>query len=136
MGDFFRTLDAGIFRNYTRKGMDFGNSYVFGAYEGEQLIGLGHLDRYQKPEKAHVLDLGIVVHQDWQRRGVGWALMLQLLAEARKRGTEKINLRVFYDNKPAVNLYRKLGFEVEGTFVKEEKWNGKYRTILSMAVFL
>ena len=60
----------------------------------------------------HVTGLG--VDPDHQGRGVGYALMEALIAEARARRGLRMTLRVFGSNEPAQRLYKRLGFEVEG----------------------
>ena len=62
----------------------------------------------------HVRSLTIVVHPGHTRRGVGAALMAALLYWAGTAGVEKIELRVRAGNEPALNLYKRFGFEEEG----------------------
>ena len=47
----------------------------------------------------------------------------------------KITLGVIEDNKNAVLLYNKLGFDTEGIYKKHLYCNGKYRNVLRMALF-
>ncbi len=47
----------------------------------------------------------------------------------------KITLGVIEDNKNAVSLYKKLGFDTEGIYKKHQFCNGKYRNIIRMALF-
>jgi ribosomal protein S18 acetylase RimI-like enzyme len=64
---------------------------------------------------AHVVRLTIAVHEGHQRRGVGKALMNELLLWARSNPrVEKVELQVRASNEPAVALYRSLGFVEEG----------------------
>jgi [ribosomal protein S5]-alanine N-acetyltransferase len=53
----------------------------------------------------------------------------------RNLGLRKIILGVVEDNIPAVNLYRKLGFIVEGNFRDHGVYNGQPRNLLRMALF-
>ena len=46
-----------------------------------------------------------------RRRGFGTELILRLLAWAQERGASTAYLQVMLDNKPAQNLYARLGFE-------------------------
>jgi ribosomal-protein-alanine N-acetyltransferase len=65
----------------------------------------------------HVLDeeelLLIAVSPEARRRGVGAALIAQLFANARTRGTTRIFLEMRRGN-PAIHLYRKFGFDPIG----------------------
>lgn len=53
----------------------------------------------------------IIVSPAHRRSGLGEKLCLQLIAEARRRYAERITLNVFADNRPALDLYRRLGFD-------------------------
>ncbi len=53
----------------------------------------------------------------------------------KKLKLRKINLGVIEDNKVAVNLYMKLGFEVEGRMIDEVYHKNKFYNFLSRALF-
>lgn len=56
--------------------------------------------------------LTIAVSERFGRAGLGWRLMQAALREAGQRGAETIFLEVEAANQAAVQLYRKLGFQV------------------------
>ncbi len=56
----------------------------------------------------------IAVAQGARRQGLGRALMMTLLGEARRRGVTAVFLEVRADNPGAQTLYRQLGFEQIG----------------------
>jgi GNAT superfamily N-acetyltransferase len=56
-------------------------------------------------------ELAIFVHQRYQEAGVGTALLENLLGHGADQGVERVWLTVERWNKPAVSLYRKVGFE-------------------------
>lgn len=76
-------------------------------------LGLNVVDR---PRRRHVASLGMAVHDDWTGRGVGTALMVAAmdLCDAWLQVT-RVELEVFVDSGPALALYHRFGFEVEGT---------------------
>jgi len=57
----------------------------------------------------------IAVHPDCRGLGLGEALMRFAIAKVREAGAAFMTLEVRPSNTPAVQLYRKLGFEVMGT---------------------
>jgi [ribosomal protein S18]-alanine N-acetyltransferase len=57
----------------------------------------------------------VAVHPDWRRRSIGRQLVETLLAEARAAGVSRALLEVRRTNRPALSLYRKLGFRETGT---------------------
>ena len=65
-----------------------------------------------------VLDEGylnnIAVLPDWQRRGIGRALLNALKDEACELGLSFLTLEVRAGNEPAKALYRSLGYEMTG----------------------
>ncbi|PSL57896.1 ribosomal protein S18 acetylase RimI-like enzyme [Saccharothrix carnea] len=54
------------------------------------------------------------VKPEFRRRGVGEALVGDVLAWAREHGWSRVRLRVFQDNETARRLYARLGFVGEG----------------------
>jgi len=66
--------------------------------------------------RRHAMMLGISVLPQAQGKGVGSALMAALCDYAdRWMGTLRMELGVYTDNAPALALYRKFGFVIEGT---------------------
>ncbi len=84
---------------------------------GETIVGnLGLHTFPNRPRRRHVGTLGMAVRDDWQGRGVGTALVRAALELADNwLGLTRLELEVFTDNEPALKLYRKFGFETEGT---------------------
>lgn len=81
----------------------------------DTLIGSASLDRY-RGRRAHVGGIGMGVHDSWTGQGIGTALMAALLDAADNwLGLQRIELTVYTDNDPALALYRRFGFVIEGT---------------------
>jgi L-phenylalanine/L-methionine N-acetyltransferase len=76
----------------------------------------GHAGLMAAPfHRAHSAHLGISVHDAYQGRGVGRALIGALIDYAdRSLGLRRLELTVFTDNTPAIALYRSFGFVEEG----------------------
>ena len=76
----------------------------------------------------------MAVHDDWQGRGVGSALMAALVDLAENWiDVQRIELTVYADNAAAVHLYKKFGFEVEGTLRSYAFRHGVYVDAYYMA---
>jgi ribosomal-protein-alanine N-acetyltransferase len=56
----------------------------------------------------------VAVAEDYRRRGIAHVLMSEMLRKARQMGVEDFTLEVRVSNTPAIRLYEKLGFVVEG----------------------
>ncbi len=108
--------------------------YSLVASVDDEVVGTAGLNLITRPRRRHVAELAIVVHDDWQGRGVGTALMTALMDLADNwLNVERIELTVFADNKAAVALYKRFGFEVEGTFRRYAFRDGAYVDALAMA---
>ncbi|MGO9817675.1 MAG: GNAT family N-acetyltransferase [Acidocella sp.] len=84
------------------------------ACAGERVIGTASLIRAKAPRRAHAAELGIMVADDHQGKGVGTALFAALIDLADNwLNLHRLELGVYADNAPALALYRKFGFEVE-----------------------
>jgi ribosomal-protein-alanine N-acetyltransferase len=87
-------------------------AHPFSYYRG---IDDGDLVAYAGLRAASV-DVGqgdiqtIAVRQSHQGRGLGRALLVDLMGEAQRRGVRELFLEVRADNEPAIALYRSLGF--------------------------
>jgi putative acetyltransferase len=79
---------------------------------------VGHLSVYLYPgaRGSHSRHFEMTVRDDWQGKEVGTKLLEAALDLADSwLGLTRLDLRVFADNGAAIALYRKFGFEVEGT---------------------
>jgi len=69
---------------------------------------------FENDEVAEIHE--IVVHPNWQGRGIGKALMKMALEYARERDKSTVELWVGVSNHRAINFYRKFGFDLRGIF--------------------
>jgi putative acetyltransferase len=82
----------------------------------------------------HVGSIGMAVRDDWQGKGVGTALMEGALDLADNwLNLTRIELTVYTDNAAGIALYKKFGFEVEGTHRRFAFRDGEYVDAYSMA---
>ena len=86
--------------------------------------------------RRHALVLGISVAPSAQGQGVGSALMAAMCDYADNWvGALRLELHVYTDNLVALRLYRKFGFEIEGTFKGYALRDGQYVDSHAMARF-
>ncbi len=99
---------------------------------GEKCIGTAGLT-VLSGRRRHVGEIGIMVSADYHGMGVGRALMESLVDIADNwLGLVRLELTVFCDNARAVEMYKTLGFEIEGTMKKAAVKNGKYADMYMM----
>jgi RimJ/RimL family protein N-acetyltransferase len=91
------------------------NQTIFLAEEGDQLIGFlwagGGLYRHNRC-RVHII-LG--VRQPYYRQGIGTRLLTACEGWAREQHLQRLELSVMTHNFPALALYDKHGFHIEGT---------------------
>ena len=73
------------------------------------------IDQLQGDRHAHICLLYVM--PEHRRRGVGSALMRHAEDWARARGDRQIGLQVFQSNKPALNLYHRLGYQTQSLWM-------------------
>jgi putative acetyltransferase len=102
-----------------------------------EVVGHLALSVYMNPRTRHSGHFGIAVRDDWQGKGVGTRLMEACVDLADNwLGLTRLDLRVYTDNAPAIALYEKFGFKVEGTHRRFALRNGEYVDAYSMARLL
>ena len=102
-------------------------SFPLVACVGDEVVGQLTLSVYTNPRTRHSGHFGIAVRDDWQGKGVGTTLLEACLDLANNwLNLSRLDLRVYVDNTPAIALYEKCGFEIEGTHKRFAYRNGEY----------
>jgi putative acetyltransferase len=103
--------------------------------ENDEVVGqLGMQTFPNHPRRKHVGYIGMAVRDDWQGKGVGTALMEAAIDLAENwLNLTRLELEVFVDNTPAIKLYEKWGFKIEGTLVDYAFRDGEYVDTYMMA---
>jgi putative acetyltransferase len=91
-----------------------GMTAIVAEFDG-RIVGCADVTR-DKGRRNHVGVIGISVHDDFHGRRIGSAMMAALVETADDwLDLNRLELKVHIDNEPAIRLYRRFGFEVEGT---------------------
>lgn len=86
------------------------------AIKDGSIVGSVSLQQHQRPRRVHSGMMGIMVHPNYWRIGVGTALMEAILDLADNwLNLLRVDLGVHSNNSRAIQLYQKFGFELEGT---------------------
>ena len=111
------------------------DDYMLVAEAGGELVGNAGLHSMgRSARRRHVGYIGMAVRDDWHGKGVGTALMAAIVDLADNwLGYRRLELTVYTDNAAAVALYRKFGFETEGTLREYSYRNGEYIDAYTMA---
>ena len=71
---------------------------------------------------------------EFRRQGIGERLIRQTLAAARAFGLHRVELTVRENNAVAIELYKKVGFEIEGLQRNATQVDGVYENVVLMAI--
>jgi L-amino acid N-acyltransferase YncA len=106
---------------------------VLVATESTEIVGWASLNRFS-PRCAHgnIADLSVYVARRHRGKGVGYALLTRLTAEAVEGGFHKIVLHALCTNEGGKRLYRKSGFAEVGVFKKHGLVDGHYVDVIAM----
>lgn len=86
-----------------------GNRYLVAEEDG---VICGYCGYYRSFEEADIVN--VAVAPSYRRRGIGKAMLEQLLLEGHTQGVRGFTLEVRAGNKAAISLYHSLGFRTEG----------------------
>ena len=99
-----------------------------------RVVGNLSLHLEANPRRRHCGSIGMAVHDALQGQGVGSALMAAMIDLADNwLGLHRIELTVYVDNAPAIHLYEKFGFVIEGTARAFALRGGEYVDAHTMA---
>jgi len=104
--------------------------------EGKKIVGLAYLLVPKSKSKAHNATLGIVISEGYRGKGIGTLLTRAIKVYAKALGLSKISLEVDSDNEPAIKLYLKQGFKIEGVLKCEERVNDRLIDVYRMGLLL
>jgi ribosomal protein S18 acetylase RimI-like enzyme len=103
------------------------------AETGSELVAVGLLSGSGLKRFGHEVTLAITVRESHWGKGIGRALMQQLISWADSQGIVRIALEVVETNVRAVALYESLGFVHEGRLLARRRHGDAYLTHLAMA---
>ena len=90
-------------------------SALFVGFIENKIVGSGIIAAHTRERIAHQAEIGISVRKEFWGIGAGSCLMNEIIRFAKETGKlEMLQLEVKEDNEPAINLYRKCGFQEIG----------------------
>lgn len=115
-----------------------GSSYTFGAFDGQDLVGVVTLIQGQKRKLLHRATIvAMYVKEEKRGTGIGKVLVERAIQKARDlAGVEQVYLSVVTDNHSAKRLYTSLGFTIFGTEKNALKYCDIYYDEDHMVLFL
>ena len=111
-----------------RLGAAGNDDFVFGAFDGQQLVGITGFYREPRQKRRHKGWIwGVFVGAAYRGKGIERALIAAVLEEARGLpGLKKIHLSVTVEQPAARKLYSSLGFRSYGMEPEALNADGRY----------
>lgn len=110
------------------------NVFIFVAQLDEMLAGSLTMVTEKNIRRKHVASIMMGVHDDWQNKGIGSALMKAAIDYSDNwLNLGRLELTAFSDNTAAIALYKKYGFEEEGVLRKFAFRDGQFQDAIALA---
>ena len=110
------------------------HSLVAEIVDSKRIVGALGLYRESNLRRAHTGVIGMAVHDDYHKQGVGSKLLAAAIDLADNwLHLSRLELTVFIDNAAAIRLYEKFGFEHEGQLKHYALRDGQMVDVYAMA---
>jgi len=134
-GEFNRSVEAEA--EFIADALKKRNALFLIAVSNGRVVGNLNFSGGPRERNAHTGEFGVSVLKEYWGMGIGEDLISCLIEWSRSSGIiRKINLRVRTDNSRGIRLYRKLGFEEEGTVKRDFLIGGKFYDSLLMGIMI
>lgn len=111
------------------------NQKIYIAGLDNRMVGLCVCRGGSLSAVRHVVELGLDIDRDYRNQGIGGALLGRMTDWARQHPIiRRVELTVFTHNDPAINLYLKHGFVIEGVNREAYFKSGRYVDAYRMAL--
>jgi phosphinothricin acetyltransferase len=106
---------------------------VLVAVDGPAVIGFGSLSKWRdRPAYATTVEDSVYVHRDHHGKGVGKAILTDLVDTATNHGFHACMARIVGGHDASIALHRSCGFEVVGTEREVGRKFGKWLDVVLM----
>lgn len=119
-----RTVEQQI--NLINKYNESANSIMLLAESDDQIVGMATVAVIDNDRQGHVAEIGVSIIQEYWGYGIGSILTEEIIEFANHTDLEVLTLEVVTENKRAINLYQKFGFNIVGTLSKRLKKDFHY----------
>lgn len=109
---------------------------LIGMLDGKHIGNCSLMGNHARRLK-HRISLGIVLYLEYTGLGIGRIMIEEVCKIAKENGIEQIELEVAANNRNAISLYEKLGFEKIATLPNNMKYSdGTYTDVHFMVKYL
>lgn len=104
------------------------------ALDEDRVIGWADIFPQWAQAVSHCGSLGMGIHADYRRQGLGQRLLSACIEKAWRKGLTRIELEARSDNVAAIRLYEKLGFKREAIKARAMRFDGIYFDAVQMCL--
>lgn len=124
-------------KKYIRENNDSDSDLLLiGMLDGKHVGNCSLMGNHTRRLK-HRTSLGIVLYLEYTGLGIGRIMIEEACKIAKENGIEQVELEVAANNRNAISLYNKLGFEKVGTLPNNMKYaDGTYTDVHFMVKYL
>lgn len=118
--------EAEFLKNTLKAVKDKKRVYLVAECDGE-IAGTTSIEQ-DRWRLNHVGRYGITIKDKYRGIGLGTYMTKEIIKQAQRNFKPKpkiIKLEVYVNNKPAIGLYKKMGFKIVGKIPKQIQWKGK-----------
>jgi L-amino acid N-acyltransferase YncA len=106
---------------------------VVATGDHSEVLGFGVLSPYRsRPAYATTVEDSVYVRRDFQRRGIGRALLTELVALATGHGFHAVMARIVDGHEASIGLHRACGFELIGVEKEVGRKFGRWLDVVVM----
>jgi RimJ/RimL family protein N-acetyltransferase len=120
-------------RSFVQATIDASRPQVFLVEGDERVVGWADVFGSTREGLRHAGVLGMGLLPEFRGRGWGGRLLEEIVKVATAASITRIELQVWDDNLPAIKLYERFGFELEGTRRRARVLDGVSQDSLVMA---
>jgi ribosomal protein S18 acetylase RimI-like enzyme len=106
------------------------------AEANDRIVGYSRCEGSPLSRMAHKVEFSVGIIKDYWGHGIGRQLLDHSVAWADETGIQKMTLQVIETNIKAIDMYKKVGFEIEGVLKRDRLLaDGNYYNTIVMGRF-
>ncbi|MDV6037873.1 GNAT family N-acetyltransferase [Bacillus sp. SM-B1] len=121
------------FQNIIKTDSEESKNLFLVAEVHNRIVGFSRCEGANLKRLSHKVEFGVCILKEFWGYGMGKRLLQQSIHWADENQIKRISLQVLETNEKAIQLYKKLGFEVEGILKNDKRLSdGKYYNTVVM----
>ncbi|MBG9578534.1 GNAT family acetyltransferase [Bacillus thuringiensis] len=121
------------FQNIIKTDSEESKNLFLVAEVHNRIVGFSRCEGANLKRLSHKVEFGVCILKEFWGYGMGKRLLQQSIHWADENEIKRISLQVLETNEKAIQLYKKLGFEVEGILKNDKRLSdGKYYNTVVM----